>query len=226
MKTVLAFDVNETLLDLRALDPAFEALFGTAALRPRWFATMLQLSFTGGLTGRYTPFAAAQHSALRMLAAQQGVVVSDTAVDEAVGTMSRLPAHPEVPAALERFAAGGLPMVALVNSSAEVGEAQLRNAGVRHLFDAVLSSDAVGAPKPAPAPYHAAASRYGVVPHDVLLVAAHGWDITGAHAAGCRTAFVARPGAALDPAGPVPDVSAPDLTGIADAVLPHVDRSV
>jgi 2-haloacid dehalogenase len=219
MTTVLAFDVNETLLDLTALDPAFEAVFGTAAPRPRWFAQMLQLSFTGGLTGRYLPFADAQHAALRMVAAQHGVVVSDGAAEEIVGIMSRLPPHPEVPAALERLAGAGLPMVALVNSSAQVGEAQLRNASVRHLFDAVLSSDAVRSPKPAPAPYRAAAERYGVPLSGVRLVAAHGWDIAGALAAGCRAAFVARPGAALDPSGPAPDITAPDLTGVAEAVL-------
>jgi 2-haloacid dehalogenase len=45
---VIAFDVNETLLDLRALDDPFERVFGTAALRPQWFAPMLQLAFVGG----------------------------------------------------------------------------------------------------------------------------------------------------------------------------------
>lgn len=33
MASVIAFDVNETLLDLRALDAPFEQLFGSAALR-------------------------------------------------------------------------------------------------------------------------------------------------------------------------------------------------
>ncbi len=53
MAQVLAFDVNETLLDLKALDGRFEELFGTAALRPLWFGQMLQLAFVGGLTGAY-----------------------------------------------------------------------------------------------------------------------------------------------------------------------------
>jgi len=51
MTTVIAFDVNETLLDLRALDPAFEDLLGSSTLRGQWVAQMLQLSFVGGLTG-------------------------------------------------------------------------------------------------------------------------------------------------------------------------------
>ena len=52
MASVIAFDVNETLLDLRALDEPFEVLLGSAALRPQWFTLMLQLAFTGGLTGQ------------------------------------------------------------------------------------------------------------------------------------------------------------------------------
>ena len=38
MRRVIAFDVNETLLDLRALD----RLFGDAARRRQWFGQMLQ----------------------------------------------------------------------------------------------------------------------------------------------------------------------------------------
>ncbi|MBC8091628.1 MAG: haloacid dehalogenase type II, partial [Pseudonocardia sp.] len=67
---VLAFDVNETLLDLAALDPVFETVLGDAGLRPTWFASMLQLSFVGGLTGRYLDFTSAQRAALRMTAAR------------------------------------------------------------------------------------------------------------------------------------------------------------
>ena len=53
---VLLFDVNETLLDLRVLDPLFERSFGSAAVRPNWFAQMLQISFVGALTGDYVDF--------------------------------------------------------------------------------------------------------------------------------------------------------------------------
>jgi len=45
---VIAFDVNETLLDLRDLDGPFEEVLGDRSLRGQWFAQMLQLSFVGG----------------------------------------------------------------------------------------------------------------------------------------------------------------------------------
>jgi 2-haloacid dehalogenase len=216
--TVLAFDVNETLLDLRALDQPFAAAFGDAAMRPQWFALMLQVAFVGGLTGSYVDFTTAQRSALAMLAKRQKVILSPEQADAIVDGMRALPPHPEVRDAMarlrERFR-----LVALTNSPKDVAEAQMRRNGLFELLEAVHSADEVRTLKPAPAPYRMVAERTGVPIGDVRLVAAHGWDIAGALAAGCRAAFVARPGATLYPHGPQPDVTAPDLTGIADALL-------
>jgi hypothetical protein len=38
MRPILLFDVNKTLLDLRALDALFKEKLGSSALRPLWFA--------------------------------------------------------------------------------------------------------------------------------------------------------------------------------------------
>ncbi len=62
-----------------------------------------------------------------------------------------------------------------------------------------MSADEVRWLKPAPEPYAMAVRRLGVAPGDVRMVAAHGWDLAGARAAGLRTAFVARAGQTLDP---------------------------
>ena len=97
----------ETLLDLGALDGPFQDLLGSAALRPQWFTLMLQLSFTGGLTGRYVDFTAAQRAALVMLAERQGVSLTARDIDGLVGRMSSLPPHPEVPGALEALTVPG-----------------------------------------------------------------------------------------------------------------------
>lgn len=220
--TVLAFDVNETLLDLRALDPPFAAAFGDASLRPQWFALMLQVGFVGGLTGSYVDFVTAQRSALAMLATRQKVTLAPDQGDAIVNGMRTLPPHPEVRAALARLGKR-FRLVALTNSPKDVAETQMRNSGLRELLEAVYSADEVRKLKPAPEPYRMVAERTGVPIGDVRLIAAHGWDIAGALAAGCRAAFVARPGAVLYPHGPQPDVIAPDLGGIADA-LERSDR--
>ena len=216
---VIVFDVNETLLDLRVLDPHFEEVFGSGALRAQWFALVLQVSFVGALTGAYVDFTSAQRAALQMLAERENVSVSEAEADRIVGGMRELPPHPEVPAALQRLRSAGLPLVALTNSIAEVAEAQLTHAGLRELFDHVISADSVAHLKPAPEPYREVADVTAVALADLRLVAAHHWDVTGALRAGCAAAFVARPGAVLNPLGPQPDVIAPDLDGVADLIL-------
>ena len=217
--TVIAFDVNETLLDLRALDEPFQALLGSAALRPQWFALMLQLSFVGGLTGQYTDFTAAQRGALAMLAEREGVPLSRGDIDGLVGRMSSLPPHPEVPDALAALARTSLRLVALTNSVLAVAEAQLSSAGLRGYFEAVISADSVGHLKPAPQPYHAVADRCGVAIGDVRLVAAHHWDIAGALSAGAQAAFVARPGMVLSPLAERPGIVGPDLVSVAEQII-------
>ena len=219
MPTVLAFDVNETLLDLRALDPLFESVLGDPALRPQWFNAMLQLSFVGGLTGQYVDFTSAQQAALRMTAARAGREVTDDDVRPLVDAMRRLPAHPEVPQALGRLRSGGFRLVALTNSVLDVAKAQLAHAQLADLFDAVFSADEVRALKPAPAPYRMVAERCEVPIGDLWLVAAHAWDVSGAMAAGCHAAFVARSGLIPSPLGQQPDIIGADLTAVADELL-------
>lgn len=219
MTRVIAFDVNETLLDLRALDPAFEDLLGSAALRGQWFAQMLQLSFVGGVTGEYVDFSTAQHAALRMLAQRVGRSVTSDQASTMVQRMNSLPPHPEVGQALQALRHTPLTLVALTNSPQAVAEAQLTNAGIHDYFDRVISADSVRRLKPAAAPYLAVAAAFDVEPIEVRLVAAHSWDISGALAAGCKAAFVARPGAVLSPIGPQPDIVGPDVRAVVNEIV-------
>jgi 2-haloacid dehalogenase len=221
MTRVIAFDVNETLLDLRALDEPFEELLGAPSQRGPWFAQMLQLAFVGGLTQQYVDFTTAQRAALHMVARRRGREVSDEAVAEMVDRMSRLPPHEEVPAALARLRQTSLTVVALTNSVQRVAEAQLHNAGIDEYFDAVMSADLVGALKPAAAPYWAVAERSGVPIGELRLVAAHSWDISGALAAGACAAFVARPEMTLSPLGAQPDIVGPNLAVVVEQIVEH-----
>ncbi len=216
---MIAFDVNETLLDLSPLDSVFEELFGDASVRAQWFAQMLQVGFVGAITDRYVDFTTAQRAGLDMLAQRRGVELSSGDADRVAATMRALHAHPDVPDALARLRAGGHQLAALSNSPPHVEQAQLAHAGLTDRFDAILSADTVRALKPRREPYELAARTFGLTTADVTLVAAHAWDIAGAHAAGCRTAFVGRPGMPRNPIDPDPHLVGADLGEIADLIL-------
>ena len=219
MRRVQVFDVNETLLDLAGLDPLFERVFGDAGMRRAWFGQMIQSALVATVTGVYSQFGAIGLAALAMTAEQAGVELREEDRDAVATGLRRLPAHPEVPGALERLRTAGLRLAALTNSTEQVARAQLEHAGIVGWFEQVLSADTVRRLKPAPEPYLLAAERLGVPVGEVRLVAAHAWDLAGATRAGCATAFVARPGKVLDPLVETPDVIGADLAEVADRIL-------
>jgi 2-haloacid dehalogenase len=216
MARVCVFDVNETLLDLGALDPHFERTFGDAGVRRAWFLQLLQ---SAPVTGAYSDFGTAGGAALQMVAEREGVGLSDEDKQRILGGMRELPPHPEVAESLDRLRDAGLRMVTLTNSTQQVAEAQLENSGLRAYFEQILSADAVRRLKPAPEPYHMAVESLGVEMEGVRLIAAHAWDVAGALRAGCAAAFVARPGMVLDPLVERPDVVGADLREVADRIL-------
>lgn len=218
-ETVVVFDVNETLLDLSALDPVFEEVFGAAAVRREWFAQVLQSALVSVATGVHHDFGTVGQGALEMVAARRGVTLDDAARDRVLTGMRRLPPHPEVPGALARLREAGVRLATLTNSPPETAEAQLAHADLSHFFDARLSVEGAGRLKPAAAVYHHAVRDLGVAPADARLVAAHAWDVTGALRAGCAAAFVARPGMVLDPTGETPDVVGRDVAEVVDRLL-------
>ena len=90
---------------------------------------------------------------------------------------------------------------------------------MRGYFEAVISADSTRHLKPAPQPYQAVAEHCGVGIGQVRLVAAHLWDITGALAAGCQAAFVARPGMVLSPLGKQPTIAGSDMSAVIDQII-------
>ena len=216
---VLVFDVNETLLDLRALDGPFEEVFGDAKVRREWFQQLLQSALVSTVTDAYADFGAIGRAALAMVASRHGIQLADRDADRILGTVKRLPPHPEVREALERLQRGGYRLATLTNSTAPVAHAQLDEAGLAPLFERILSADEARRLKPAREAYEMAAGALDVDTAGMRLVAAHAWDVAGALRSGCLAAFVARPGMVLDPLAPRPDIVGADLTEVADALL-------
>jgi 2-haloacid dehalogenase len=223
MKRVLVFDVNETLLDMSALDAHFQRAFGDAALRVEWFQTMLQSAFLTTIAGPYKPFGEHFRAALAITALRRNLRIDPEDERAILAGVRTLPAHPDAKPALERLRSAGFRLAALTNSTAEVEEAQLRNAGLADLFDKALSADTGKRLKPAAEAYTNAARDLGVKVGEMRMIAAHAWDVHGAVRAGCAAAFVERLGVLWNPLLERPDIVGPDLEVIARRVI-ELDR--
>ncbi len=215
----LVFDLNETLLDLSALDPLFVDAFGDKATRRVWFAQMLQLAMSATIVGSYAPFGEIARVALEMTARKRGVALDEERKRRILRGMSALPAHGDVAEGLRRLREAGYRLAVLTNSTETVARAQLEAAHLDGFFPSVLSVDPVRRFKPAPETYAYAARSLGVAPADLMLVAAHDWDVAGAMHAGLAAAFVARHGTALNTLEAAPAIVAPSVREVADAII-------
>jgi len=219
MPRIIVFDVNETLLDIGALEPHFVRAFGDHVALREWFNTVLLYSEVVSLAGPYADFGALGAAALDMTAGSRGISLMPEDRERILTGTRSLPPHPDVRDGLRRLKDAGFRTVTLTNSAPATVEQQLRHAGLDVLFERVFSVDAVRRFKPAPEPYRFVARELGVETSALRMVAAHGWDIVGAMQAGCAGAFVARPGKVLFPLSPVPDITGPDLRAVVDQIL-------
>lgn len=199
-RPVVLFDVNETLTDLGGIRDAFAESGADPGLAATWFAGVLRDGFALTLAGRRPRFTDLARAGLRG-------VLPQSAADTVLTRFSSLELHPDVAPGVRALAARGIRLATLSNGAASVAEGVLTRAGLRPLFDALLSVDDAPAWKPDPRSYRYAAAALGVAPADLVLVAVHPWDLDGARAAGLRSAWVNRSGTDY------PDVfAAPDLT--------------
>ena len=222
----LLFDVNETLLDMSALDALFEKTFGTAHARYGWFLTLQGLWMTSTLTGSFQPFDTLAAAAFRMTGEHYGLHLTKDNRDRIVDAMRTLPAHADAGPALDLLRESGIRIAALSNGGLKGVSQQLRRANLLNKFEAVFAADQVKEYKPAAAPYLFATRKLRVKPSGSHLVAAHAWDIAGAAAAGLHTVFVRRPGKAFNPAGTKPDIVVSDLTEFAHHVAARRGRGL
>jgi 2-haloacid dehalogenase len=214
MTQAVVCDVNETLLDLGALDPLFADWFGTPDARREWFALTLHYAMTLAATREYRDFGEVGAAALAGVARRRNVPLPADARQRLRQGVIALPPHPDVEPALRILRAAGFVTAALSNNPLATLAAQMDGTGLMPLFDQIVSVEEAGALKPAPEVYRYVAKRLALPVGSLWMVAAHGWDLAGAARAGVRGAFVARPGQTPDPFAP-PDITGADLGEVA-----------
>jgi len=206
--SVIVLDVNGTLSNLSGLGARFIQAGAPAYLADVWFAGLLRDGFALAATGANEPFARIGEQNLRTLLRDAPLIQDvDEAVRQVMEGFAELGLHPDSGPGIGALKESGYRLVTLSNGSAEVARQLFAQAGIEQHFEALLSVENARQWKPARAAYDYAARVCETDPGQMLLVAAHPWDIHGASRAGLRTAWLNRTGS------PYPEYfDAPDHT--------------
>jgi len=223
---LVVFDVNETLLDLRTMEPTFEHIFGEKDAMRLWFADLVMYSVALTIVDSYVPFTDIGSAVMKMLARTRGIAISDDDRSELTEKFSTMPAYPDVPVALAKLRAAGFRLFTLTNNLLEVQDRQMDHSGIAGFFERRFSADSVKRHKPAPQVYAHVERELGVKPSQLCLVACHAWDTLGAAAAGWEAALVKRVGNDVLEVGPEPQIVGDDLNDVADQLIARHARRV
>jgi 2-haloacid dehalogenase len=211
---VVAFDVNETLLDLAPVRAALVEAGREESLLATVFVRTLLTGMAAAATGSWCRFRDAFDAALA-----QESDLDPAARALVVQAFGELAPHADVEPALRRLVGAGVRVVTLTHGSPGVAEAALERGGVTALVERSLSSEVIRAWKPSREVYLWAAGICDVTPDRMALVAAHGWDVLGAQRAGLTGAWFPRSERVYPAVYAAPHLTATDLDGVVDALL-------
>ncbi len=145
------------------------------------------------------------------------VQLSSAELDDLNRVWHRLNIWPDFPAALERLRSRYTVVVLTVLSWSLVVDSS-KHGGLS--WDGILSCEFLGHYKPDAAAYQAGCRVIGLDPSQVMMVAAHPWDLKSAAAAGLHTAYVPRPGERGE--GNDGDLAPPDFVDISGTDFPDL----
>jgi 2-haloacid dehalogenase len=217
MPITLAFDVYGTLIDTHGLVSRLERMVGATAkeFSRLWREKQLEYSFRRGLMQNYEPFSVCTRHALDYTCSSTKTLLSPEQKEELLSAYRTLPAFDDVKEGLAGLRTAGLRVYAFSNGTAEAVETLLTAAGIRELFDGVVSVDDLRSFKPNPAVYSHFLRRSGACGSSAWLISSNPFDVIGAVSAGMKGAWLKRSEEQVfDPWGIEPNVTVTTLRGL------------
>lgn len=174
--------------------------------------------------GHYAGFEKLARDAFEAAALATGRALRSSQLDHIVSGYSALEPWPDVAGALDKLRGNGIRLAILSNLPRRALESGLTLGGIDGHFEHVLSTDEVGAFKPAPAAYALVASRLRLGVRSIGFAASAGWDAAGATWFGYPAVWVNRSHAPAETAHATPDIVTAGMEGVLS--LAQIDRSL
>ena len=213
------FDMNETLLNLSLLKESFDKSFDDDYVVKYWFTKLLHTSTVTGIMNEYKNFGELAAGVLENIFYESDKKLTKETKAEILGSFMKLPAYDDVAEALKTLRQNNIRAIAVSNSSLEMIKEQLSNAGIIDLFHAYYSVDSVKKYKPFKDIYQYVAHEENMSPEDVVMVAAHDWDLFGAKKAGLTTAYIKRKKEIFNPYYLQPDINKTSLIELVQEII-------
>lgn len=214
MPKVLGFDVYGTLIDTQGVVIRLRNFIGDKAeeFSRVWREKQLEYSFRRGLMRTYENFGVCTSQALDYTNIHLEAGLSEDQKAALLAEYRGLPAFEDVKESLAGLKSDGHSLHAFSNGTADAVETLLVSAGIRDLFDGVVSVDDRQTFKPNPDVYEHLLNTTRASAGDTWLISSNPFDVIGAASCGLNSAWVRRSNKLVfDPWGIEPTVTITSL---------------
>ncbi len=219
----ICFDMYGTLCDTASVTETLSRELDAAdalvdAVETTWRSRQLQYSYQLALMGSYRPFWTVTRDALDFALDRYDCDPDPETRERILRAYETLEPFPGATDVLAELSEMGHGVAVLSNGNPEMLSTLSETAGLADRLDAVVSADAAGTFKPAPAVYEAAAAAFGEPLGDCWLVSGNAWDVAGAGHAGMETVWVDRANDPFERIGTAPTATVAALADVPEAV--------
>lgn len=212
----ILLDVYGTILDMIEVQKHVNAVLKTKWGYTLWFELFMQYSFVDNCTVQFHDFPSIAEATLKMTSQMVRQKIDESDVSSMLKLLEQLPIKEGVQRGLSQLNDQGIRVVALTNAPERIVRSRMERTGLVSYFEKILSAEHVGKYKPAVEVYRWAADEANVMPREILLVSAHGWDVAGAANAGMQTAYLQQEFQMLYPLAPRPNFVCKNLMDLSD----------
>ncbi len=217
--SVCVFDAYGTLFDVSSVTRGAKNLLGDQwkDLSDLWRSKQLQYTWLRSLTGQHIDFWQVTKDALDF--SMDSLKIGDEKINRHLMDLYlSISAYPEVFETLTKLKNKGIKLTILSNGSPKMLEAATSNAGIKDMFDAILSVEEVGIFKPHPSVYQLVPDRLNVNKEQVCFLSSNSWDAWSAKSFGFKVLWCNRFGQVAERIPGVPDGEISNLSCLPDIV--------
>jgi len=209
----IAFDAYGTLFDVYSISALAEKLFPQkgVALADLWRGKQIEYTRLRTMCSTYKPFWEVTQDALVFSCKKLKLDLTLDAQSLLMGQYAKLQAFPENLSMLQQLQAMGIKLAILSNGNPQMLDSAVEAAGMRGIFNHILSVDGVKKFKTAPEAYQLAPDVFGLSAKNILFVSSNCWDACGATWFGYTTFWVNRAEAPLEELGVTPTATGQDM---------------
>lgn len=214
----IVFDLYGTLFDVHSVAAPCDSYHPGRGreISAVWRQKQLEYTWLRSLMGAYVDFEQVTHDALVFASRHLKLPLDVAACDALCGEYLKIQPFAEVPAALARLQALGLPLAILSNGTVNSIHSVVAAARLEHRFSHLISADNARIFKPHDSVYQLAEQQMLCSRAELLFVSSNAWDASGARHFGYPVCWINRSGNTFDELGQSPDHIVQGLQQLAD----------